>query len=51
MQPVKKPVKKKKPANKPNKEKPTQNTVNIQQSKFDFGGLPDIDPKKLLGCG
>ena len=51
MQPVKKPVKKKKPANKSRKEKPGQNTADNQQSKFDFGGLPDIDPKKLLGCG
>ncbi len=51
MHAVKKQLKKKKTTNKPRKEKPVQNTADSHRAKFDFGGLPDIDPKKLLGCG
>jgi hypothetical protein len=33
-----------------NKKSKDQNPLPSKKDK-DFGGIPDIDPKKILGCG
>ena len=32
-------------------EKSTGNKPHSAKNSKDFGGIPDIDPKKFLGCG
>jgi hypothetical protein len=50
-----KPAKEKKAVEKEEKPQPKQNTQNDEHTEsenpFDFGGLPNRDLKKNLGCG
>lgn len=43
-------VKKEKPPKQQNKPEP-KSTLEAEEKPFDFGGLPDRDIKKSLGCG